>query len=49
MILSALLCGLHLTACGSLTGNPEPIVVTRVEVLAPPPALLRVPPRPEVP
>lgn len=39
--------GLLLSACASST--PDPIVVTRVEPLAPPQALLRVPDRPAVP
>ena len=36
-----------LSACASPT--PEPVIVTRVEPLAPPQALLRVPERPSVP
>lgn len=47
MILLPIAFGLLLSGCASST--PEPIVVTRVEPLAPPQALLRVPERPAVP
>ena len=47
MILLPIAFGLLLSACASST--PEPIVVTRVEPLIPPQALLRVPERPAVP
>ena len=47
MILLPIAFGLLLSACASST--PEPIVVTRVEPLVPPQALLRVPERPAVP
>lgn len=47
MILLPIAFGLLLSACASST--PEPIVVTRVEPLVPPQALLRVPERPAAP
>lgn len=45
--LCALLSASLLTACAGST--PEPVILTRVEPLAPPQALLHVPPRPSVP